>query len=122
MTSSRTNRARRVAVSGIAAAVLACTAALVSTGTAAAKPLDVTPAGGGVGVYACSVGAVPIVISNTWVRQGPSLSSPVLYTIPSGLAFRITGGPIDNEGIRWWHGHGNGQADGWTPEYNLSCA
>ncbi len=111
---------RRIA-SGMAAAAVACTAALLSAGPAAAQPVDTAPSGD-VGVLACSVGAVPIVVTNTWVRQGPSLSSPNLYTLVSGQAFRITGGPIDNDGIRWWHGNGNGQPEGWTPEYNLSCA
>lgn len=117
MTSSYTTRVRRVVVSGIAAAAMACTTALLSAGPATAQPLDSAPGA----AASCYVGQVPIVLDTTWVRVGPGLGSPNLYTLGVGAGFRITAGPIDNDGIRWWKGHGNGLADGWTPEYNLSC-
>ncbi|GAA1307971.1 hypothetical protein [Saccharothrix xinjiangensis] len=120
MTGSRATRMRRVAGGVIASAAVAFTTALLPTATAAAQPLD--PAASPVTIQAsCHVGQVPIVLANTWVRQGPGLGSPSLYTLTVGAGYRITAGPIDNDGIRWWKGHGNGLADGWTPEYNLSC-
>lgn len=120
MTESRATRTCRVVSGFIASAAAVLTTALLPAGTAAAQPLD-TAAAPVTALASCSVGQVPIVLDNTWVRQGPGLGSPALYTLYVGAGFRITGGPIDNDGIRWWKGHGNGLPDGWTPEYNLSC-
>lgn len=119
---SATKKVRRAATTGAAAAALAFTTALLPTGTAAAHQLDTASTHDvAIAIPACGIGMVPIVVENTWVREGPSVNSFVYYQLNSGSGFRITGGPIANNGIVWWKGHGNGLIDGWTPEHNLSC-
>ncbi len=51
------------------------------------------------------------VNQNTWVRSGPGTQYQVLYTIPAGGGFRITG----PRGGGWILGHGNGKPDGFIP-------
>lgn len=113
MTTSRGTKVRRSIGTGLAAAALATGAAALIPATAAAETVGVTAT--------CAPGQVPLVLANTWVRSGPGLSASVLYQLDVGAGYRITAGPIDNDGIRWWKGNGNGLAEGWTPEYNLSC-
>jgi hypothetical protein len=100
---------RRAATLGIAAVALTATAAL-APGAASASTTS------------CGVGQVPLVNQNTWVRGGPGFAFGPMYTIQQWFAFRIVAGPASADGLVWWYGHGNGQADGWAPQQNLTCA
>ena len=100
---------RRIAATSLAGLALATTAAVATTGTAVASSAN--DASNHSIQHACYIGLLTNVNQNTWVRQDPGFTA-VLYTIPAGGGFRITGGPGFADGLWWWQGHGNGGAIG----------
>ena len=49
------------------------------------------------------------------VRNGPTLGSPRLGSLPEGAVFAVVEGPFCNDNIYWWHIQAN-DLDGWAAE------
>ncbi|MBB5953744.1 hypothetical protein FHS29_000314 [Saccharothrix tamanrassetensis] len=94
----------------LAAVAVAGSGVLVAAGTASAAP---------------TVTAGPSVQSlcntnqNTWVREDSGFTR-ILYTIPRGGGFRLTGKIEWKAGHNWAQGHGNNDPTGWVPLENLT--
>jgi hypothetical protein len=52
------------------------------------------------------------------LRDAPSLSAPILYTLVDGIAFEVIGGPVCAESYNWWNIRIRGREDvtGWFAE------
>ncbi|MBN2303942.1 MAG: protein kinase, partial [Anaerolineae bacterium] len=56
---------------------------------------------------------------DTRVRRAPGYGANVVRSIPPGLTFWVTGGPLCNDDVWWWQIEGydiNGQWEGWIGE------
>ena len=50
------------------------------------------------------------------IRTGPSLSNPVLVTVPNGTQVTVVDGPVDSEGYSFWEIRLSNGATGWVVE------
>lgn len=98
---------------------------LKASGTAIIGALGATAAT--VPVAARYIGQPIYTTENTWVRTGAGTENGHVATAAKHTGGRIVGGPIDEDGFRWWKCQMNGDTDngrvtGWIPNRNFNPA